>query len=97
MKHSALVQGVHNLELQNHDKRINLANLVAKASDELGLEQSVLLAEYGPDQMIDDEEAEGGKKPFNREEQTKRLREAERLFDRLGKVNPLALDRKSVV
>ncbi len=92
MKHSELVQGVHNLELQNHDKRINLANLVAKASDELGLEQSILLAEYGPDQLVDDETVEGGKKPFNREEQTKRLREAERLFDRLGKVNPLALE-----
>lgn len=92
MKYSELVQGVHNLELQNHDKRINLANLVSKANDELGLEQSVLLAEYGPDQLIDDEEVEGGKKPFNREEQSKRLREAERLFDRLGKVNPLALE-----
>ena len=92
MKLSELVEGVHNLELQNHDKRLNLANLVAKANDELGLEQSILLAEYGPDVLIDDEEAEGGKKPFNREEQTKRLREAERLFERLGRVNPLALE-----
>ncbi|MEN9749234.1 MAG: hypothetical protein RL149_312 [Actinomycetota bacterium] len=92
MKLSELVQGVHNLELQNHDKRLNLANLVAKANDELGLEQSILLAEYGPDVLIDDEEAEGGKKPFNKEEQTKRLREAERLFEKLGRVNPLALE-----
>ena len=92
MKLSELVQGVHNLELQNHDKRLNLANLVAKANDELGLEQSILLAEYGPDILIDDDEAEGGKKPFNKEEQTKRLREAERLFEKLGRVNPLALE-----
>ena len=92
MKLSELVEGVHNLELQNHDKRLNLANLVAKANDELGLEQSILLAEYGPEVLIDDEESEGGKKPFNREEQTKRLREAERLFERLGRVNPLALE-----
>jgi chromosome segregation protein len=92
MKLSELIEGVHNLELQNHDKRLNLANLVAKASDELGLEQSILLAEYGPDVLIDDEDAEGGKKPFNREEQAKRLREAERLFERLGRVNPLALE-----
>ena len=92
MKLTELVQGVHNLELQNHDKRLNLANLVAKANDELGLEQSILLEEYGPDVLIDDEEAEGGKKPFNREEQAKRLREAERLFERLGRVNPLALE-----
>ena len=92
MKLSELVQGVHNLELQNHDKRLNLANLVAKASDELGLEQSILLAEYGPDVLIDDDEAEGGKKAFNKEEQTKRLRESERLFEKLGRVNPLALE-----
>ena len=92
MKLTELVQGVHNLELQNHDKRLNLANLVAKANDELGLEQSILLEEYGPDVLIDDEDAEGGKKPFNREEQAKRLREAERLFERLGRVNPLALE-----
>ena len=92
MKLSELVEGVHNLELQNHDKRLNLANLVAKANDELGLEQSILLAEYGPEVLIDDEEIEGGKKPFNREEQTKRLRDAERLFERLGRVNPLALE-----
>ncbi len=97
MKLTELVQGVHNLELQNHDKRLNLANLVAKANDELGLEQSILLAEYGPDVLIDDEEAEGGKKPFNREEQTKRLREAERLFERLGRVNPLALEEFSAL
>lgn len=92
MKLSELVEGVHNLELQNHDKRLNLANLVAKANDELGLEQSILLSEYGPEVLIDDEESEGGKKPFNREEQTKRLRDAERLFERLGRVNPLALE-----
>jgi chromosome segregation protein len=92
MKLSELIEGVHNLELQNHDKRLNLANLVAKANDELGLEQSVLLAEYGPDVLIDDEEAEGGKKPFVREEQAKRLREAERLLEKLGRVNPLALE-----
>ena len=92
MKLSELVEGVHNLELQNHDKRLNLANLVAKANDELGLEQSILLAEYGPEVLIDDEESESGKKPFNREEQTKRLRDAERLFERLGRVNPLALE-----
>ena len=92
MKLSELVEGVHNLELQNHDKRLNLANLVAKANDELGLEQSILLAEYGPEVLIDDEEIQGGKKPFNREEQTKRLRDAERLFERLGRVNPLALE-----
>jgi chromosome segregation protein len=92
MKLSTLTQSVHDIELGNHEKRLNLSNLVAKANDELGLEQSVLLAEYGPDQLVDDEESEGAKKPYNREEQTKRLREAERVLERLGRVNPLALE-----
>ena len=80
MKLASLTQSVHDFEMNNHEKRLNLANLVTRANDELGLEQDVLLAEYAPDEE------------FNREEQTKRLRESERLFERLGKVNPLALE-----
>jgi chromosome segregation protein len=52
----------------------------------------VLLEEYGPEVPIPDESAEGGSKAFVREEQQKRLKDAERLFDKLGKVNPLALE-----
>ncbi|MFM6971107.1 MAG: AAA family ATPase, partial [Rhodoluna sp.] len=62
------------------------------ANDELGLEQAILLAEYGPDQLIPDAETEGGSRPFVREEQQKRLKDGERLFEKLGKVNPLALE-----
>jgi chromosome segregation protein len=80
MKLSTLTQSVHDIELQNHEKRLTLANLVSKANDELGLEESVLLAEYSPTE------------DFNREELTKQLREGERLYERLGKVNPLALE-----
>ena len=80
MKLASLTQSVHDFEMNNHEKRLNLANLVSRANDELGLEQDILLAEYSPNEE------------FNREEQTKRLREAERLFERLGKVNPLALE-----
>ena len=80
MKLASLTQSVHDFEMNNHEKRLNLANLVSRANDELGLEQEILLAEYSPDET------------FNREEQTKRLRESERLFERLGKVNPLALE-----
>ena len=80
MKLAALTQSVHDFELTNHERRLNLANLVSRANDELGLEHDVLLAEYSPGEE------------FNREEQTKRLRESERLFERLGKVNPLALE-----
>jgi chromosome segregation protein len=80
MKLSTLTQSVHDIELQNHEKRLNLANLVSKANDELGLEESVLLAEYSPTEE------------FDRESLIKQLREGEKLYERLGKVNPLALE-----
>jgi chromosome segregation protein len=86
MKLASLTQSVHDIELANHEKRLTLANLVSRANDELGLEQQVLLAEYGPDQLID------GEKPYDREEQVRRLKDAERLLERLGRVNPLALE-----
>ena len=86
MKLASLTQSVHDIELANHEKRLTLANLVSRANDELGLEQQVLLAEYGPDQLID------GDKPYDRDEQVRRLKDAERLLERLGRVNPLALE-----
>ena len=89
---SALTQSVHDIELINHEKKLNLANLVSRAYDELGLEQNVLISEYGPAQQVPDENSESGFKPYNRDEQQKRLKDAERLLDRLGRVNPLALE-----
>ncbi len=89
---SALTQSVHDIELANHEKRLNLANLVAKAHDELGLEQNILLAEFGPDQLVPADSDAGDAKPFDRAEQVSRLRDAERLLERLGRVNPLALE-----
>ena len=89
---SALTQTVHDIELVNYEKKLNLANLVTRAYDELGLEQNVLLAEYGPNQQIPDANSETGFKAYNREDQQKQLKDAERLLERLGRVNPLALE-----
>ena len=89
---STLTQSVHDIELINHEKKLNLANLVSRAYDELGLEQNVLITEYGPNQPLPDETSETGFKAYNRDEQQKRLKDAERLLDRLGRVNPLALE-----
>jgi len=89
---AALTQTVHDIELSNHEKRLNLANLVSKASEELSLDQHVLVNEYGPDQLIPDPENPESPKPFVKSEQQKRLHEAERLLERLGRVNPLALE-----
>ncbi len=89
---SALTQTVHDIELSNHEKRLNLANLVAKANEDLALDQQVLVNEYGPDQLVPDPENPESPKVFVRSEQQKRLHEAERLLERLGRVNPLALE-----
>ena len=89
---SSLTQTVHDIELANHEKRLNLANLVARANDDLGLDQQTLVNEYGPEQLIPDPENPDSPKMFDRQEQQKRLHEAERLLERLGRVNPLALE-----
>jgi len=91
-KLSELTQSVHDIELQNHEKRLNLANLVTRAQEELGLDEQTLLAEYGPDQLIPS--GDEGKEPeiFNRDSQMQRLKDAEKLLEKLGRVNPLALE-----
>ena len=91
-KLSDLTQSVHDIELQNHEKRLNLANLVTRAQEELGLDEVTLLAEYGPDQLIPSDDEEKQPETFNREAQMQRLKDAEKLLEKLGRVNPLALE-----
>ncbi|MGB3015732.1 MAG: AAA family ATPase, partial [Candidatus Nanopelagicales bacterium] len=57
---------------------------------EYGLTIDNLVAEYGPDQMI--EVADGDPIAFERGQQQRRLKEAERGLALLGRVNPLALE-----
>jgi len=148
---SQITERVHGLELQIHEKRLHLSQLLDRAANELGLGEAVLIAEYGPNQPVpmltvpdvdlaslaesvreaaaeseaqaardDDEEAEqtatdsadqtsdevapteagtveiDGEvyptQPYVREEQQRRLADAERKLSRLGRVNPLALE-----
>ena len=91
-KLSELTQSVHDIELQNHEKRLNLANLITRAQEELGLDETTLLAEYGPDQLIPSSDEEKEPEIFNRESQMQRLKDAEKLLEKLGRVNPLALE-----
>ena len=91
-KLSDLTQSVHDIELQNHEKRLNLANLITRAQEELGLDESTLLAEYGPDQLIPSSDEDKEPEVFNREKQMQRLKDAEKLLEKLGRVNPLALE-----
>ncbi|HEY4226410.1 MAG TPA: chromosome segregation protein SMC [Pseudolysinimonas sp.] len=45
----ALNDNVHGLEMQAYEKKLHLSTLLEHAAEELGLEEGVLVAEYGPD------------------------------------------------
>ncbi|WP_350349636.1 chromosome segregation protein SMC [Agromyces sp. G08B096] len=129
----SVTEDVHGLELRIYEKKLHLSGLLERAESELGLAEDVLVAEYGPDQLVPDDvlgasaaghagpvdaagpvddEAEAGDeaggerdalsasaadeapagRPFVRDEQQRRLAQAERKLAQLGRVNPLALE-----
>ncbi len=53
----AITENVHGLELQIYEKKLHLSSLLERAGSELGLVEDVLVAEYGPDQLIPDDSA----------------------------------------
>ncbi|MEU0739461.1 chromosome segregation protein SMC [Streptomyces sp. NPDC006134] len=100
-----LTDSVHRGEVLGAEKRLRIEQLETKALEELGVEPAGLVAEYGPDQPVppsppaegeelpeDPEHPRNRPRPFVRAEQEKRLKAAERAYQRLGKVNPLALE-----
>ncbi|MDE0546883.1 chromosome segregation protein SMC [Microbacterium sp. C7(2022)] len=87
----ALTESVHGLELQIHEKKLHVTSLVERVASELGLDEDILIAEYGPDQAAPGE-TEDDAVPYDRTAQKKRLQEAERKLGQLGRVNPLALE-----
>ncbi|MGV9951207.1 chromosome segregation protein SMC [Streptomyces cellulosae] len=97
-----LTDSVHRGEVLGAEKRLRMEQLEAKALEELGVEPAGLVAEYGPHQLVPPSPpAEGEQlpehprnqpRPFVRAEQEKRLKAAERAYQQLGKVNPLALE-----
>ncbi|MFI5754110.1 AAA family ATPase [Streptomyces sp. NPDC051569] len=100
-----LTDSVHRGEVLGAEKRLRIEQLEAKALEELGMEPAGLIAEYGPDQPVPPSPPADGEelpddpahprhqpKPYARGEQEKRLRSAERAYQQLGKVNPLALE-----
>ncbi len=102
-----LVSSVHRDEMARTQQRMRIEQLEERALEELGLDADGLVADYGPDQLIPavmidgaGEDAEGPPPepvPFDREEQTKRLRTAERALAQLGRINPLALEEFSAL
>ncbi|MGW9045461.1 AAA family ATPase [Streptomyces lydicus] len=100
-----LTDSVHRGEVLGAEKRLRIEQLETKALEELGVEPAALMAEYGPDQLVppsppaegevlpeDPDHPRHQPVPYLRAEQEKRLRAAERAYQQLGKVNPLALE-----
>ncbi|MFI1465892.1 chromosome segregation protein SMC [Streptomyces wuyuanensis] len=100
-----LTDSVHRGEVLGAEKRLRIEQLETRALEELGVEPAGLVSEYGPDQPVppsppaegeelpeDPEHPRNQPRPFVRGEQEKRLRSAERAYQQLGKVNPLALE-----
>ncbi|MFD6226329.1 AAA family ATPase [Streptomyces sp. NPDC060232] len=100
-----LTDSVHRGEVLGAEQRLRIEALQAKALEEFGMEPRALVAEYGPDQPVppsppadgeelpqDPEHPRNRPGPFVRAQQEKRFKAAERAYQQLGKVNPLALE-----
>lgn len=105
-----LTDSVHRGEVLGAEKRLRMEQVEARALEEFGVEPAGLAAEYGPEQLVppspaaegeelpdDPEHSRNQPKAFVRAEQEKRLRAAERAYQQLGKVNPLALEEFSAL
>ncbi|MDQ3416724.1 MAG: AAA family ATPase, partial [Actinomycetota bacterium] len=79
---AGLTDSVHRDEVARAEQRLRLEALEQRALDEVGLDADTLVADFGPDN------ADG----FDRDEQARRLRAAERTLAQLGRINPLALE-----
>ncbi|MEU4115806.1 chromosome segregation protein SMC [Kitasatospora sp. NPDC028055] len=95
-----LVDAGHRDEVLRAEKRLRIEQLEARALEEFGIDGGELLASYGPDRPVPPSAAADGQEqgepgepyPYVRAEQEKRLRAAEKAYQQLGKVNPLALE-----
>ncbi|MGW0946921.1 chromosome segregation protein SMC [Streptomyces sp. NPDC002623] len=105
-----LTDSVHRGEVLGAEKRMRIEQLETKALEELGVEPAGLVSEYGPHQLVppsppaegevlpeDPEDPRNQPRRFVRAEQEKRLKSAERAYQQLGKVNPLALEEFSAL
>jgi chromosome segregation protein len=88
-----VVNTAHGTEIARAEHRLRLAQLAEHALEEFGVEEEALVAEYGPEvpvPVIGDDDAPPSR--FDRVAAERRAAEAQRQLDRLGKVNPLALE-----
>jgi chromosome segregation protein len=97
-----LTSSVHRDEIARAEQRLRIESLEQKAIEELGIDVTTLVSEYGPSNdvptFVEDEEGNfvpGDLIPYRRDQQEKRLAQAERSLALLGKINPLALEEYS--
>jgi chromosome segregation protein len=94
-----LTSSVHQDEIARAQQRMRIEQLEVRAVEELGIDVATLVAEYGPENdvptHVEDENGNfvpGDLIPYRRDQQEKRLVQAERGLAMLGKINPLALE-----
>jgi len=91
-----LTQVRHRDEVARAELRLRVEVLEDRAVAELGVAPDALVQEYGPHLPVPTGGRPGGdgagEQPYERVEQEKRLRAAERALALLGRVNPLALE-----
>ncbi|MGA0010382.1 MAG: chromosome segregation protein SMC [Candidatus Nanopelagicales bacterium] len=98
-----LTDSVHRDEVARAEQRLRIEQVEGRVIEEFGIEPDALIVEYGPDQMVPPTPAAPGDEvdpeapapepyPYDRAQQERRLKSAERGLALLGKVNPLALE-----
>src|SRR5262249_52378976 len=95
-----LTDVAHRDEVARAQQLARLQLLQDRAADELGTDPEALVEELGPHRMVPvprpedwpEDEADPAPLPYVREEQERRLKQAERALARIGTVNPLALE-----
>ncbi|KRO50797.1 MAG: recombination protein RecF [Actinobacteria bacterium BACL4 MAG-120820-bin23] len=97
-----LTSSVHKDEIARAEQRLRIEQLETKAVEELGIDVQALINEYGPSNDVptfyENEQGEfvpGDLIPYRRDQQEKRLSQAEKSLILLGKINPLALEEYS--
>jgi chromosome segregation protein len=88
-----VVNTAHGTEITRAEHRLRLEQLAEHALEEFGVTVEALVAEYGPDVLvpvIGDDDALPV--PYDRAALSKQADEAAKKLERLGKVNPLALE-----
>ena len=98
-----LTDSVHRDEVARAEQRLRIEQVEGRVIEEFGIEPDALIEEYGPDELVPptppapgDEVDPDALAPepyaYDRAQQERRLKAAERGLALLGKVNPLALE-----